>query len=133
MFEENISRDPPSTPACSDQQSVLLRPERLHEQRQLVKRRTPLSAILQWPDPSAVMLIWSPCFLQNSSKDLSVTKGSSTFNVPLQMKACTSATVMPNRSAERSHGYALCLANDWKAAAEHFEALQSERHLQTPL
>src|SRR5258708_16590045 len=58
------------------------------------------------------MLIWSPCFLQNSSKDLSVTKGSSTFNLPLQMKVCTWATVLPSRSAARSQEYASCFAID---------------------
>src|SRR6266496_643114 len=37
----------------------------------------------------SVILISSLCFLQNSSKDLSVTNGSTTFNLPLQMKVCT--------------------------------------------
>src|SRR6266542_2055325 len=35
------------------------------------------------------MLIWSPCFLQNSSNDLSVTNGSRTFSLLLQMNVWT--------------------------------------------
>ena len=52
------------------------------------------------------MLIWSPCFLQNSSNDLSVTNESSTFSLPLQMNFCSCSTASPSRSAARSHGYA---------------------------
>src|SRR6266581_882652 len=54
------------------------------------------------------MLIWSPCFLQNSSNDLSVTNGSSTLSLPLQINVWSDSAAIPNRSAARSHGHAFC-------------------------
>src|SRR6266567_5487445 len=54
----------------------------------------------------SAVLIWSPCFLQNSSNDLSVTNGSSTFSLPWQINAWSCSTASPSKSAARSHGYA---------------------------
>src|SRR5271166_4527044 len=53
----------------------------------------------------SVMLIRSPCFLQNSSNDLSVTNVSTSLSWPADTPLCTSATVTPRRSAARSHVY----------------------------
>src|SRR5271169_3857275 len=53
----------------------------------------------------SVMLIRSPCFLQNSSNDLSVTNVSTSFSWPAEIHLCTWATVTPSRSAARPHVY----------------------------
>src|SRR5664280_218694 len=53
----------------------------------------------------SVMLIRSPCFLQNSSNDLSVTNVSTSLSWPAEILRCTWATVTPSRAAARSHVY----------------------------
>src|SRR5664279_1358814 len=53
----------------------------------------------------SVMLIRSPCFLQNSSNDLSVTNVSTSLSWPAEILLCIWATVTPSRSAARSHVY----------------------------
>src|SRR5271157_2807116 len=47
----------------------------------------------------------SPCFLQNSSNDLSVTNVSTTFSWPAEIQTCIWATVTPRRFAALSHVY----------------------------
>ena len=54
----------------------------------------------------SVILISSPCFLQNSSNDLSVTNVSTTRSWLAEIQACTWATGTPRRFAARSHEYA---------------------------
>src|SRR5271157_436984 len=49
------------------------------------------------------VLISSPCFLQNSSKDLSVTNESTSFSWPAEIRLCTWGKATPRRSATRSH------------------------------
>ena len=48
----------------------------------------------------------SPCFLQNSSNDLSVTKVSTSRSWPAEIQACICATGTSRRSAARSQEYA---------------------------
>src|ERR1035441_9666482 len=53
----------------------------------------------------SIMLIWSPCFLENSSNALSVTNVSTSLSWPTEIPLCTWATVTPSSSAARSHVY----------------------------
>src|SRR5208337_2679165 len=66
------------------------------------------------------MLTSLPCFLQNSSNDLSVTNVSTNFNWPVEIRFCTPVSVMAKSLAAPFQEYApssaMALLGLWPAA-----------------